>query len=268
MTHLSLISGFGARGVGLGGFIGASQRFRAPGPWQPFPTPTFMHPSFHIGYPRTPFSRKRSGDVPSSFAKRLRLGNFSEPSPQEPPRKFICGDLDCAMIFHVKNDEVKGQSVYVEYKDVSLKPSPPLLADKRTKHSAVTIPKKSYEHFGELANSPLHCSFLGGNCTLCPEEEGKNHSIVGKKLLILTDQFGSARVGYDSDCVPLARFQNPTFDTFKKFLLAQKKHGFAPPLALCALSLPYPTFAKWAVNAFLSTLISLKNGSQTTLEWL
>ena len=55
--------------------------------------------------------------------------------------------------------------------------------------------------------------------------------------MILTDQFGPPRVGFDNDCVPLAKFQDPSFEHFKEFLLAQKKHGFMPPPGtLCVVS--------------------------------
>ena len=103
--------------------------------------------------------------------------------------------------------------------------SPILSSDPRSSKTAISLPStKKFPFFDNLQSFSLSCSFFGNNCTACNLLNG-NHSIAKQNVFLLGDQFIPPIVGSQKECVPTIRISNPTFETLKESLRAQKKNG-------------------------------------------
>jgi len=121
----------------------------------------------------------------------------------------------------------EGGELFVCNSRSTLPCSPTLSSDPRSSKTAISLPStKKFPFFDNLQNFSLSCSFFGNNCTACNLLNG-NHSIAKQNVFILGDQFIPPTVGSQKECVPTIRISNPTFETLKESLRAQKKNGLS-----------------------------------------
>ena len=83
---------------------------------------------------------------------------------------------------------------------------------------------KEFFFFNIIKTHTLSCSFFGNNFTSC-NYLNSNHSISKQNVFLFGDQF-TPSMGSQKEFVPVVRTKDPSFDTLKETLLAQKKEWF------------------------------------------
>ncbi len=120
----------------------------------------------------------------------------------------------------------EGRELFVSHTRSALPPSLESFSDFHLNKTAILLPSsKSFPFFDKIKNHTLSCSFFGNNCTSGNYLNG-NHSISKLNVFLLGDQFTPPpSMGSQKECVPSVRIKDPSFDTLKEMLLAQKKNG-------------------------------------------
>ena len=207
-------------------------------------------------------SPKISNKRPSSFNDSKGLGKKARLNDNavEP---FIFGGQSLVI-------KEEGGELYVSNTRSTPPPTSDFFSDSRLKKSAILLPSsKNFPYFDKLKNLSLSCSFFGNNCTSCNYLNG-NHSIVKNNIFLLGDHFTPPCMGSHKECVPTVIIKDPSFESLKETLLAQKKNGMGNSVGrvalVCLLSLlikvgateyflQLSEFSQWAKSELSLTII-------------
>ena len=160
-------------------------------------------------------------------------------------------DVPVLLVERAIQPDIVEHELSITYKELGLQNQKCIFDDERAQSSAIRVPQRRYANFTHLSHFKFHCTFNAMNCTSC-FRDGNNHSIAGKNVFLLTDQYGPAMVGTSGHCVPVIRIQDMTFDLAREVLRAQSIAGFNPPANSIFLFSPLSMICAMGTDRFWS----------------
>ena len=105
--------------------------------------------------------------------------------------------------------------------------TPPIESDPRRKRAAIIFPRDipKYPDMFRIHNLKLDMTWKGRDCFSCKHVSG-SHTLINTKLVIIGDQYLPATVGSGTDCIPVLRIEDGTFEAVKQALWSQRNIGF------------------------------------------
>ena len=109
--------------------------------------------------------------------------------------------------------------------DFSMTGRPDFDIDHRLKRCNVVLPKPGVTIPGIVSGTRVSCTYRGGQCTACRLPSSAHRINDAPIILMLTDEFGPAKVGSDNDCMPTIRINGGSFEQFRRVLEWQEREG-------------------------------------------
>ena len=175
------------------------------------------HRSRSAGPAPAPYNSKRANPAPPGASRD------APPSKQHQQKTQV---LDKGYQSITLGEESSIPSVHYTTKNIKSF-TPPMDSDPRRQKAAIIFPRDIARHpdMFRIHNLKLDMTWKGRDCYSCTHVSG-SHNLTNVKLVVMGDQYLPANIGSGTQCVPIIRIEDGSFEAIKQALWSQRNMGF------------------------------------------